>query len=532
MAGQERRQLFVQRGIHQAVDAALGDARQRRQRDRQEIQLERQRLAVEIAAGENLLAEHQRIVGGRVQLDREHAARLGQRVAHRAVDLRRAAQRVGVLHAPAGDVRLPDLAAFEQVAQTRGALQLAGMRARRVNPLVEGARRAAQRVERHGADHVGRIRPGSRAASSSRQPMASIACVPLIRLMPSLGCRSIGSMPARAQRLAARQDRAFEFRLAFADQHQRHVGQRREIARRAHAALRRHDRRDAAIQQIAEALGDQRPDAGESLGQHVGADQHHGADHVARQRIADAGGMRADHVALQLVEILARNADVGQQPDAGVDRVDRSVARRPAGRSATRDALHPRDGVGGEGDVGTCARAPRDADVGDGQSDCRRVEAAQSSVPLLAGRDQLFDVDQLGRIVAGVAGVAVFVRSSSPTALRSDAEREIAERIGFDEAADLFDGVVGGDQLALVRRVDAVEAGRNRRRAGDAQMHFARAGLPHHADDLAAGGAADDGIVHQHHALAFAADGAPGLSFSLTPKSRMACEGSMNVRPT
>ena len=34
-------------------------------------------------------------------------------------------------------------------------------------------------------------------------------------------------------------------------------------------------------------------------------------------------------------------------------------------------------------------------------------------------------------------------------------------------------------------------------------MHFARAGLAHHADDLAAGGAAHDGIVHQNHALAF-----------------------------
>ncbi len=33
-------------------------------------------------------------------------------------------------------------------------------------------------------------------------------------------------------------------------------------------------------------------------------------------------------------------------------------------------------------------------------------------------------------------------------------------------------------------------------------MHFARAGLPHHADNLAAGGAAHDRIVHQHDALA------------------------------
>jgi microcystin-dependent protein len=62
-------------------------------------------------------------------------------------------------------------------------------------------------------------------------------------------------------------------------------------------------------------------------------------------------------------------------------------------------------------------------------------------------------------------------------------------------------------------------------------VHFARAGLPHHAHDLAAGGAAHDGIVHQHHALAFQ-QVRTGFSFSFTPKSRMACEGSMNVRPT
>ena len=33
-------------------------------------------------------------------------------------------------------------------------------------------------------------------------------------------------------------------------------------------------------------------------------------------------------------------------------------------------------------------------------------------------------------------------------------------------------------------------------------MHFARAGITHHLNDLLAGRAANDGIVHQHHALA------------------------------
>ena len=33
-------------------------------------------------------------------------------------------------------------------------------------------------------------------------------------------------------------------------------------------------------------------------------------------------------------------------------------------------------------------------------------------------------------------------------------------------------------------------------------MHFAGPGLAHHADNLPAGCAAHDGVVHQHHALA------------------------------
>ena len=55
----------------------------------------------------------------------------------------------------------------------------------------------------------------------------------------------------------------------------------------------------------------------------------------------------------------------------------------------------------------------------------------------------------------------------------------------------------------LARRVHAVEAGRDGGRATDAQVDFLRAGGAHHADDLAAGGAADDGVVDEDDALAF-----------------------------
>jgi len=42
----------------------------------------------------------------------------------------------------------------------------------------------------------------------------------------------------------------------------------------------------------------------------------------ARQRIADAGGMRANHVALQLLEVGRRHAHIRQQADSSVDPID------------------------------------------------------------------------------------------------------------------------------------------------------------------------------------------------------------------
>src|SRR6266566_7295514 len=82
-------------------------------------------------------------------------------------------------------------------------------------------------------------------------------------------------------------------------------------------------------------------------------------------------------------------------------------------------------------------------------------------------------------------------------------KREIAERIRTDEFADFFGRFRGGNQLLARGRVHAVVAGRDCGRATDAHVDFLGPGLANHAHDFAAGGAANDGIVHQHHALAF-----------------------------
>src|SRR5215469_12418677 len=80
-------------------------------------------------------------------------------------------------------------------------------------------------------------------------------------------------------------------------------------------------------------------------------------------------------------------------------------------------------------------------------------------------------------------------------------EREIAKGISAEVLADLLGRVRGGDELFLCRSVHAVVAGRDCWRTTDAHVNFTGSGFPHHADELATGGAAHDGIVHKHNAL-------------------------------
>ena len=92
VAREECGQVLVECGIDETVDAALGDPRQGGEGDGQEIELEGERLAVKVAAGENFGVEDQRIVRSGIQFDFEDTPRFGERIADGAVDLRGAAQ--------------------------------------------------------------------------------------------------------------------------------------------------------------------------------------------------------------------------------------------------------------------------------------------------------------------------------------------------------------------------------------------------------------------------------------------------------
>src|SRR5882724_7286326 len=114
------------------------------------------------------------------------------------------------------------------------------------------------------------------------------------------------------------------------------------------------------------------------------------------------------------------------------------------------------------------------------------------------GRGLGLDADLVG---AGEAGVTE-ARGIAARGLQHAVERQVAERVGAEVAADLLDVVAGPDQLLARRRVDAVVTGPLDRRRRDPHVDLAGARVAEHAHDLAAGGPAHDRVVDHHHALA------------------------------
>ena len=157
----------------------------------------------------------------------------------------------------------------------------------------------------------------SRCAAASASPSSAVdACVPLMSASPSFGPSVAGVRPARASAAAPGRDVDRRATSPFADQDQREVRQRREVAAGADRAARRHHRVHAAVQQRDQQVERLEPDAGEPLGQHVGAQRHRRAHDGHRQRLADAGGMAAQQVDLQLRQRVVRDLHLGEVAEA------------------------------------------------------------------------------------------------------------------------------------------------------------------------------------------------------------------------
>ena len=122
-------------------------------------------------------------------------------------------------------------------------------------------------------------------------------------------------------------DGAFRADVALADERERQVRERREIAAGADRAAAGYARMNLAIEQGEQCLERLEADAGEAFREHVGPQRHRRAHRPHRQRLADTGCMAAQQVQLQCRQIGLVDARLGEVAEAGVDAVNGRIAR-------------------------------------------------------------------------------------------------------------------------------------------------------------------------------------------------------------
>ena len=81
-------------------------------------------------------------------------------------------------------------------------------------------------------------------------------------------------------------------------------------------------------------------------------------------------------------------------------------------------------------------------------------------------------------------------------------DAQVPQRVGTHQLVDLLHRMAGGDQVFFVGDVGAEIAGVGERRGADAVVYLGGASLAQQADGAGTGGAAHDGVIHQHDALA------------------------------
>ena len=145
--------------------------------------------------------------------------------------------------------------------------------------------------------------------------------VPLISERPSFACSRTGVQAGRGERLGARHANAVDERLSLADERQREMSERREIAARAHRAARRDVRDDPGVEHREQELDGLDAGAGIPLGDRVGPQHHRRADDVVGIRLADATRVAAQEPQLQLLGLVLRDRLRHEAAEAGVDAV-------------------------------------------------------------------------------------------------------------------------------------------------------------------------------------------------------------------
>ena len=152
--------------------------------------------------------------------------------------------------------------------------------------------------------------------------------------------------------------------FALADEREREMRERREVAARADGPLLGNGRPEVGVEHRAEESRHVGARAREALRDDVRAEEHHRAHFALRERRTHAARVAADEIHLQRGELVARDRHLAQFAEARRDAVHHLVSLDDAGDDVARDH-HAVAGGGVEGD----GRLPggHRADVGDGE---------------------------------------------------------------------------------------------------------------------------------------------------------------------
>jgi hypothetical protein len=269
-----------------------------------------------------LCQEDQWIVGSRAGFDFENLRDMGENAADGTMDLGHAAKAIGILHARiVGYVGVADFAAGQDLRKIGSGSDLASVWARQVNARVEGYGGTHECFERHGSSEVSDLSEAVRVHDAQRSyPGHGLGAIEQGQTL--LGREGERSKAGCGEDFCARLPDALKNGFAFADDDQREMRERSQIATRSYRAFGGDDRVDPCIEHGHEQVNELRPHTTVSLGEDIGAQQEHSPRLSFAERLAEAAGVAANQVGLELGQTVGGNAHIGQLAKSGVDAVN------------------------------------------------------------------------------------------------------------------------------------------------------------------------------------------------------------------
>ena len=319
-------QPAVARRIQEAVGAALGNGRQVRGDDGEEIKRIGHRRAVEVAVRDHAaILGHHRVVHRGSQLALGHLGCVGQGIAESASYLWGASHGVGILHLILLELLqrgLQDLRAFGHLEDISRSIGLARMRAQLLQVIREDHEGTQQAFHGHGGGNIGGL--CGRAQISNGQAELPQHAIGAVNKRESLLLTQLQRLDAgRGQGVACVLELAVDAHLALTQQRQRAVSQRRQIAGAAQRAILAHHRNDASVQRLGIGFYHHGAHAGAASAQGGQAQQHQCADDFFFHFRAGTRSVRTHQGKLQLGAHLLWDMAASKRAKAGGNAVDR-----------------------------------------------------------------------------------------------------------------------------------------------------------------------------------------------------------------